>query len=220
MKKVLILLIVVAGIIGFMFFNKKPDTSNTGDLMPNASNELNESLDGQKNFDTEKSTANWTGSKKIITEWIDKGEIKIKSGFALFETGALTGGEIVFDTTSIKALSTGKGDGQDRLSEHLRSEDFFNAANFPEAKFVVKSVSKETDNTYILNGDLTIKDITNSISFPVEVLSEGDLGMIKGSATIDRTLWNVKFGSDKFFQDLGDNVINDEFVLDFVVITQ
>ncbi len=221
MKNFAIILIILAGIGGFVFLNKKSNVdSNMADEMLGASGEINTSLDGARDFDIGKSTANWTGSKKIITDWVDRGELNIKSGFATFDKGILTGGEIVFDMTSIKAKTTGKGDGEDRLSEHLKSEDFFDVANFPEAKFLVKSSAKESDGTYILTGDLTIKDITNSISFPVNLLSEGDLGMIEGSVSIDRTLWNVKFGSDKFFQDLGDNVINDEFNLDFTVITK
>ena len=136
------------------------------------------------------------------------------------ETGNITGGEVVFDMTSITAVSTGMGDGQDRLSTHLKSDDFFAVETNPEAKFMVKSAEKTGDNTFNLIGDLTIKGITNETVIPV-VVSEADEGVqISGSATIDRSAYEVKFGSDKFFENLGDNVINDEFMLDFVVLAK
>jgi polyisoprenoid-binding protein YceI len=64
-------------------------------------------------------------------------------------------------------------------------------------------------------GDLTIKGITNQVSFPAEVKVEGDVLTASGTASIDRTKWDIKYGSGKFFSDLGDNMIKDEFEIKF-----
>lgn len=227
MKGFTIFIILVAiVIVGFLVMRKPTmaPTEVTGDQSSDTQlsdiSTTDESIDGSRDFDTQASEANWTGSKKIIKTWIDKGTINIKSGNALFDNGKLVGGMVVFDMNTITAVSTGRGDGQDRLSEHLRSDDFFGAAKYPEAKFIINSVSHEAGDTYMLTGDLTIKETTQSITFPVEVVTTGGKVTIEGTATIDRTIYDVRFGSDKFFQDLGDNVINDEFSLAFKVVTK
>jgi polyisoprenoid-binding protein YceI len=201
-------------------------TAGTGDEMPSnpdANGGVDSSFNGSKDLDTTKSEATWTGSKTLIKDYYDKGTLSIKSGTAVFASGMLIGGEVVFDMTSIATTSTGKGDDADTTSKmagHLKSPDFFDATAFPDAKFVIKSAAKESDNTYIVTGDLTIKGKTNSESFPIEVTTLNGVATISGTATIDRTVYDVKFGSGKFFTDLGDNVINDEFTLEFKAVTK
>lgn len=218
----IVLILIVAGLLLLRKPSEAPviqDENSSEEQMETGEN-MTANVSGSFSFDTSASSANWTGSKKIIKEWIDKGTIDVKSGNVVMENGNITGGEVVFDMTSITAVSTGMGDGQDRLSTHLKSDDFFAVETNPEAKFMVKSAEKTGDNTFNLTGDLTIKGITNETVIPV-VVSESDEGVqISGSATIDRSAYEVKFGSDKFFENLGDNVINDEFMLDFVVLAK
>lgn len=178
-------------------------------------------LSGSHEIDAAASSANWTGGKHLIKDYIDRGTINIKSGNAVFTDDVLTGGQVVFDMNSIATLETGRGNDADNTSQqarHMKSPDFFDAANFPESKFVITSAEKAGDVTYNLTGDLTIKDKTNSVSFPVEVSNESGVITISGSATLDRTLWDIKYGSSKFFASLGDNVIDDEFTLDFQAV--
>lgn len=51
---------------------------------------------------------------------------------------------------------------------HLKSDDFFNAAEFPKLSFVSTSIQKKTENTFALNGDLTIRSITKPVTLNVE----------------------------------------------------
>ncbi len=220
MKQALTFIILIAVVIvGFVILRKPADAPvmpvETSDMNPNASTDVDQSVNGTKEFDTTNSQASWTGSKTLIKDYYDNGTISIKSGNAVFANGVLTGGEVVFDMTTIAAVSTGKGDGMDRLSGHLKSDDFFAVETYPEAKFVITSTSQESENTYLVTGDLTVKGKTAPASFPVEVVTIDGITTITGTATIDRTVYDVKFGSTKFFQDLGDNVINDEFTLEF-----
>lgn len=220
------LILVVIIVIGF-FVLRKPadapivtDTNGTGDEVPNAPNNINEDFDGTKQIDANKSTATWTGSKKLIVDYYDYGTVDVKSGNAVFANGILTGGEVVFDMASINATSTGKNADEDKLTGHLKSDAFFDVAKYPEAKFVITSAAREGGNTYLLSGDLTIKGKTAPVSFPADVIVANGTASIAGTATIDRTIYDVRFGSDKFFQDLGDNVINDEFILEFKAVTK
>lgn len=236
MKGLAIFLVGVAIVGAILVFSKKADSpvvvdenvpaEGTGDealANPDTTDNVDVSFNGTKELDSTKSEAKWTGSKTLIKDYYDTGTLNIKSGNAIFASGMLTGGEVVFDMESIATTSTGKGSDADTTSKmagHLKSADFFDAETFPEAKFVIKSAAKESGNTYLVTGDLTIKGKTNTESFPVEVVTADGIATITGTATIDRTVYDVKFGSSKFFQDLGDNVINDEFTLEFKAITK
>lgn len=225
MKGFTVFIVLVAlVIVGFLVFRNSKSSPTTQDQISDSAlsdiSTKDENIDGSKEFNLEKSEANWTGSKKLITTWIDKGTIKIKSGNALFDNGALVGGMVVFDMKSIVAVSTGKGDGQDKLSEHLRSDDFFGVEKYPEAKFVITSAEHVAGDTYMLTGDLTVKQTTAPATFPVEVVTTNGIVAIEGTATIDRTIYDVRFGSEKFFEGLGDNIVNDEFTLNFKVVTK
>jgi hypothetical protein len=225
MKGFTVFIVLVAlVIVGFLVFRNSTSSPTTQDQISDSAlsdiSTKDENIDGSKEFNLEKSEANWTGSKKLITTWIDKGTIKIKSGNALFDNGALVGGMVVFDMKSIVAVSTGKGDGQDKLSEHLRSDDFFGVEKYPETKFVITSAEHVAGDTYMLTGDLTVKQTTAPATFPVEVVTTNGIVAIEGTATIDRTIYDVRFGSEKFFEGLGDNIVNDEFTLNFKVVTK
>lgn len=231
MKNLITILVLVAVIIGGYFLLKTdpdmptPNEEAVGDApINNASDDTDIEADGTKEFDTTASSAKWTGSKTLIKDYYDTGSINIKSGNAIFADGVLTGGEVTFDMASIATNSTGKGSDSDTTSKmagHLKSDAFFDVAKYPESKFVMTSAAKESGGTYLVTGDLTIKGKTASTSFPVEVSESADGKiMISGMATIDRTVYDVRFGSSKFFQDLGDNVINDEFTLEFKAETK
>ena len=117
---------------------------------------------------------------------------------------------------SISASSTGAGAGQDKLTTHLKSPDFFDVEKYSTSTLKIKSIKLTTvENQALVVADLTMKDLTNEISFLANIKQENDTFNITGSTKIDRTLWNVQFGSDKFFQNLGDKAISDEVNIEF-----
>ena len=151
------------------------------------------------------------------------GQLKKNLEMPSLQKGVLISGEIVFDMNSISTNSTGRGDDEENLSGlagHLKSADFFDAEKYPEAKFVVKEAVKNSETSYTLKGDLTIKDKTNPMSIEASVTNENGMVAIKGTTNVDRSLFDVRYGSTKFFSDIGDNVIGDEFTLDFKVVTK
>lgn len=139
------------------------------------------------------------------------GEVKIAGGYLNFEKNALKGGEIEVDMTSISNNDLTDKDYHKKFLDHMVSEDFFAVEKFKTAKLVVKSVKKEkTADTYKVVADLTIKGKTAPVTFDAVATKE------KASAKLvfDRTTYDIKYGSGKFFQGLGDKMISDDVELD------
>ncbi len=163
--------------------------------------------------DTSKSSLKWVGKK--VTGQHD-GTVQIKSGSFDLNKGQ---GSFVIDMKSIdnKDLS---GEWKQKLEGHLKSPDFFNVAKFPEAKFSLKNVKKNSGNKYTFTGDLTVKDITKPISFPVTIEKKNNATMVSGKFTIDRLKWDIKYNSGKFFQKLGDKMIYDDIDFELSLVTK
>lgn len=173
--------------------------------------------DGVYVANSDESTVNWSGKKILLENYTDTGVIDLANGQITIENGQIASGSFVIDMTSIAASTTGRGDGQTMLTGHLKSADFFDVEKFATSTFVAREFRAAT-NTNVIVGDLTIKGITNEVAIPVTFAYESDGTLIaNGSVDIDRTLWDVRFGSEKFFKGLGDNVIGDMFNLSFSV---
>lgn len=165
--------------------------------------------------DNKASKVYWT-AKKVTGE--HSGYVLINDGSVVLKNGKLADAEIKMDMKSIENTDM-EGEWKDKLVGHLKSDDFFSVEKNPIATFNVKSV-KTSGTTSTVKGDLTIKGITNEIEFPVETkLEEGTL-TANGTATLDRTKWDIRYGSGKFFSDLGDKMIYDEFEIRFELVAK
>jgi len=107
-----------------------------------------------------------------------------------------------------------------KLEKHLKSDDFFSVEKHNDAVFKITSITPikgaaKDANNFTINGKLTIKGITNDISFPAMINFEGTGMTAKGEMVVDRSKYNVRYGSPSFFDDIGDNAIYDEFKLNF-----
>lgn len=161
--------------------------------------------DGKNEVKVEKSSVTWKGYKVTGSH---KGHIDIKDGFLNFEEGVLTGGEFSIDMSSIENTDM-EGDNKAKLEGHLKSDDFFGVETYPTAKLVFKNVKASGKNSYKVTGDLTIKGKTNPISFDMSVYGNKATANLK----IDRTKYDVRYGSTSFFDNLQDKAIYDEFDL-------
>lgn len=159
-----------------------------------------------KEINIKESQVNWTGKKVTGSH---NGTIQLKDGHFKVEDGTLIGGEFLMDMTSITVTDL-SGENKEKLEGHLKSDDFFGVENHPTSKLVITSVAKKDNGSYRVVGDLTIKNITHPVNF--------DLDWKENSAstklTIDRSKYNVRYGSGSFFDNLGDNTIYDNFELD------
>lgn len=164
-----------------------------------------------QNINIDKSTITWEGRK--VTGSHD-GTVRLKSGTLVFEDNKLKGGTFVIDMTSIVVTDlTGKS--KDNLESHLKSDDFFGIDNYPEAKLLIKKVvSLGTDGDYRIHGDLTIKGTTNPIKFDAKLTANS----ATASIVVDRSEYNIRYGSGSFFDNLGDKTIYDDFKLEVKLV--
>jgi polyisoprenoid-binding protein YceI len=166
-------------------------------------------------IDENNSNVHWVG-QKISGE--HTGVVSIKNGTVSIKGGKIVASEIVIDMNTIADTDL-SGEWKEKLEGYLKSDDFFAVEKYPVSIFKIKSV-KESDGKNIVEGDLTIKGVTHPISFPVEVNINGNVFKASATVKVDRTLWNIKYGSGKFFTDLGDKMIKDEFVIKFNVVAK
>lgn len=161
--------------------------------------------------DTEASSIEWKGFKPTGTH---NGIIQISSGVVKVSDGKVESGSFLVDMASIKVLDIPvEKEGNGKLVGHLKSPDFFDVEKFPSAAFEVTGIS-EADGKTMLSGNLTLKDVKNNITFPVTVSENGDtMTLTSETFTIDRSKWNVQYGSKSFFDNLGDKFINDDIEL-------
>lgn len=163
-----------------------------------------------KTIKTSESAANWTGKKFGGSH---TGTIKLSSGTLEFEDSDLVGGNFVIDMSSIDVTDL-TGENKGKLEGHLESEDFFNTQSHPKATLNFTDVKKKTDGIYTVTSDLTIKDKTNPLIFDLTV----DATTATTKLVIDRSKYDVKYGSKSFFSGLGDNFIYDDFEVDVKLV--
>jgi len=170
-------------------------------------------------LDPKLSTIAWHAAKMTGKH---NGTISFTAGEISNAHGTISG-SVEVDMTSIKNTDVESPEYKTKLENHLKSADFFDVAKYPKATFVITSATpitekKEGGYTHHLKGNLTIKDKTNEIEFDAIVNIVGSRASCVGTATIDRSKFDVKYGSKTFFADIGDKVIYDEFTLQFNVV--
>ena len=163
------------------------------------------------------STVNWTG-KKVLG--LHTGSINIANGFIEIENSNIVGGEIEINMESIVVTDIDDKKTHDEFLAHLKNDDFFSVDKFSTSKLVITSAKKLEQNKFDINGILTIKDISHPINFISTVEIFTDFLHSLGEIVIDRTLYNIRYGSGKFIDNLGDKLIYDNFVLQFKLVGQ
>jgi polyisoprenoid-binding protein YceI len=165
-------------------------------------------------IDTAASTIAWKGSK--ATGSAHDGNISVKEGQIEVVDKMIKGGNIAVDmkTMTNKDLA-GSPDYQKKLMEHLKSEDFFGVTKKGNetSTFKFTKIEKKSDTEILIKGTLTMIGSTQPVEFPATVKMEGDKMTGVATVILDRTKWGLKYGSGKFFKNLGDKLINDEFEL-------
>jgi len=157
----------------------------------------------------------WTGFKPAGSH---NGTIGLDTGALNVLDGKVVGGSFIIDMKAITVLDIPADDkGNAKLLGHLTSADFFDVENYPSAAFTITEVT-ETEGKTMLSGNLTLKEVKNNVTFPVSITNEGGAVTITSEAfSIDRTKWNVQYGSKSIFDNLGDKFINDDIELKIVV---
>lgn len=159
-----------------------------------------------KKIDTNKSNIHWIGKK--VTGQHD-GTITLKDGALVFKGNKLAGGNFTVDMTTINTTDL-EGGMKEKLDGHLKSDDFFGVSKFKTANLVFKTIADKGNNNYTVTADLTIKGITNPISFDMNINDK----VATTKLLVNRTKYDIKYGSGSFFDNLGDKTIYDDFELE------
>lgn len=162
---------------------------------------------GQKyTADTKASSVNWTGHAQTGV-YSPKGTLKIKSAMLTVAKGKLTGGTVVVDMGTLQQDNS-------ELEGHLRGKDFFDVEKYPEATLTLSSV-----NGTSAYGKLTVRGITQPITCTFTTSEQSGRMIINASASIDRTLYGIKYNSTSYFQDLGSYAIRNIFEIEVNLVT-
>ena len=158
----------------------------------------------------------WKGDKIVGSFHV--GTIDLKSGWLTVDGSSVTGGEFIVDMNSIRNSDLKDEKMRDRLIGHLKSDDFFGVEKYPLSKLVITGSSKAADGKVLFKGNLTIKEATLPVEFTATESKSGNVVTYVAAISFDRSLYDVRFGSGKFFSNLGDNAINDEIKLNVKLV--
>jgi|ERR1035437_3887343 polyisoprenoid-binding protein YceI len=155
--------------------------------------------------DTSKTQLIWLGEKVTGQH---TGTIKLQSGWLNLQDNKIIAGGFDINMASLKESQDNK-----MLQGHLKSDDFFGVAKFPVATLVITGSTPFDKGTGVVSGTLTIKGITNPIEFKAVMQKKDEGTWFFANITVDRTKYNIRYGSGSFFDNLGDKTIYDEFKL-------
>lgn len=163
---------------------------------------------------TDKSSLKWTG-KKVTGEHF--GTVKLKSGSLLTEGNKFKGGKFDIDLTTLVVEDLKDAEYNGKLLGHLKSDDFFSVEKHPVANLDITSVKAISGEKYDITGKLTIKGITQEITFPATIKVSDKNVVAVAKISVDRTKYDIKYGSASFFEGLGDKAIDNNFILDVAI---
>lgn len=157
--------------------------------------------------DPASSKIEWTAYKMTGQH---SGTLQVKAGSLEFNGNKLIGGKFDIDMQSL-AITDIQGPMMERLLGHLKSDDFFSVDKFGTSSLVIKKAEQKSANLYKITADLIIKGISKELTF------DAAINQVEGNASaslkVDRTLFDIKYRSGKFFPEIGDKMIKDEFEL-------
>lgn len=127
------------------------------------------------------------------------------------EEGPLTG-SFTADMNSLRSLDIQNENMRNTLDNHLKSDDFFSVDTYPEANLLFKEINLNENGTFSIIADMTLRGTTNEISIDEAKITQIDENTILAETffEVDRTEFNIRYGSGKFFQNLENSLINDK----------
>jgi polyisoprenoid-binding protein YceI len=206
-------LIILASLACAVVFNS--NAANTAkDITANASSTAPAKSRTYK-VDLSKSEIKWH-AKKVTGE--HTGTINVNNGQLLVSGNKVSGGSFAIDMNSIACTDIKDATNNQKLVNHLKSDDFFGVEKHPTANFTITSLkpianAAAGNPNYTVTGDLTIKGITKPINFPATIAVKNGIATAKADITINRSRFDIRYGSNSFFDNLGDKAIDDDFVV-------
>jgi len=220
MKRINILLILLVALAAFTAGCGKSDkVAPTGEKKETAQIQSGNKI---YKLDLTSSTVAWLGKK--VTGQHD-GLISFNNGEFGIDGDKVTAGKFEIDMNSIVCKDLTDEEANKKFVTHMKSDDFFSVEKFPFSKFEITKVEPFNDSNKpgfnnMITGNLTIKNVTKSISFPANVKIDGSSLTASADFDVDRTEFGLKYGSGKFFDNLGDKMINDNFNLKINIVAK
>jgi polyisoprenoid-binding protein YceI len=207
MKQTLLFFVLGAALFASCQSDPKADNAQTGEAQ-----QVSAPAGGTSyKADLAQSRIEWIGTKPIGQH---HGSMMLKDGNLTVDNNSVTGGSFTIDMTTLKVLDKDTT-GIAKLGGHLSSADFFDVAQYPTASFQLTSVTPGTDSvggkelvmkdaTHTVTGNLTLKAVTKSVTFPAKIAVNDNMATADANFNIDRTQWGLVYGND---QSLGDKFI-------------
>jgi polyisoprenoid-binding protein YceI len=152
--------------------------------------------------DTSKTIIEWIGTKPVGKH---HGTLKLSEGKLFLSGDSITGGRFTIRIGSLQPDDK-KSKSNEMLKHHLLSDDFFDALKYPFAVFEITEITRNANGKgYTVKGNLALKGVTKSISFPASITLKHDMLDATANFNFDRTIWNMNYGNDK---SLGNWFIN------------
>ena len=183
-------------------------TPNSTDSQSQQEPAQSQSSTETKDINLQQSLVEWLGEKIVGAS--HPGSFNLQSGSLTLTDNKITGGSFVIDINSLKSY-----EGIGSLEKHLLSDDFFDAGQFPTANFQVTNVTYSDDSNFSLTGQLTMKGNTHTETF--QATQDKTNSTVTASLNLDRTKYDIIFGSGKFFKELADAAIKDIIPLDITI---
>lgn len=150
----------------------------------------------------------WTGHAELGS-YAPTGSVQLGAATFRCAAGRLRAAQVTVDLTSLAHDNA-------QLQEHLRGEDFFDVARFPRAEFRLQSATATE-----ARGLLTVRGVTQPVVFPYTLTRDANGQLrLRGTLSLDRTRFGIRYNSRSFFADLGDQAIRNDFQLTFDVVAQ
>ncbi|MBT1700862.1 YceI family protein [Fulvivirgaceae bacterium PWU4] len=168
-------------------------------------------------IDTKESVVKWKCSMVFANKGGHNGYVSLSKGELLVKKSQLVGGAVEVDMNTIADERHGS---DNNLINHLKDPDFFDVQKFPTSTFAITRVAPADGGNINVTGNLTIKGITREVTFPAKVEVNGRTVTANGKVSIDRTQWDVRYRSGKFFADLADEAISDNIEFDMKIVAK
>ena len=165
-------------------------------------------------IDTKETVVAWTGS---LVHGKSTGYVYISKGELMIEKGQLIGGTVEVDMNTIEDKNHGS---DNAMVNHLKSPDFFDVKQFPFSTIAITGVESTNNENKTVTGSLTIKGITHPVTFPAIIEVKSGIVKANGKLVIDRTNWDVRYRSGKFFDNLKDQAIADSIEFNMKIVAK
>jgi polyisoprenoid-binding protein YceI len=236
MKKILMIIAFCNLAFGQLLNNQEPQLKIHKKSTSNISTKIDlKNFESRILLDKQKSKFSWKGGLKFSVSDHD-GNLKMINGSIVIKDDVISGlVQINMKSITNNDLSAGS---KERLVGHLKSSDFFYVSKYPTATLKIKSskiLGKLDNGKYkmLIDGDLTIKDKTNQISFEAIIDLDSNIKTAEGKLLFDRNKFGVQYRSEMHLDDpksfwnkvqaprnaIKDKVIRDMIEIDFNVVT-